>query len=239
MPGVSFTYPGGSQQPVFTDTSVSLSAKCRVAVVGRNGSGKSTFVQLMTGALAPQKGEVWRDPHLRVALYSQHDTEALEALGDVTPLRHMMDSYPEKREQELRAHLGSFGLGGALAVQEMRTLSGGQRVRLAFAKLSVSAPHVLIMDEPTNHLDIYSIDALQDALRAFAGGVVVISHNQSLLRALDCEVLVASIKDRQMKRYEGGVEAYLERQEQLAAKREAAAAATASNSKARSGRKVW
>ena len=230
---MSFTYPGGSKQSVFTNTSVSLSAKCRVAVVGRNGSGKSTFVQLMTGALAPQKGEVWRDPHLRVALYSQHDTEALEALGDVTPLRHMMDSHPEKREQELRAHLGSFGLGGALAAQEMRTLSGGQRVRLAFAKLSVSAPHVLIMDEPTNHLDIYSIDALQDALKSFSGGVVVISHNQSLLRALDCEVLVASIKDRQMKRYEGGVEAYLERQEQLAAKREAAAA------KARSGKKVW
>ena len=107
-------------------------------------------------------------------------------------------------------------------------------MRLAFAALSVSAPHVLILDEPTNHLDIYSIDALQDALRAFSGGVVVISHNQSLLRALDCEVLVASAKDRRMKRYEGGVEAYLERQEQLAAKREEAA----SKAKAITGRTI-
>ena len=199
--------------------------------------------------------------------------------------------------QELRALLGSFGLGTE-ALREVRALSGGQRVRLALAKLSVNAPHMLILDEPTNHLDIYSIDALQaratldrlpipqymlkflpakvvrgqgyinftktswslecepeydqnpkkalirtkglqlvigssmqDALKSFSGGVVVISHNQSLLRALDCEVLVASAKDRRMKRYEGGVEAYLERQEQLAAKREAAAAAARPKSK--------
>merc|ERR1739845_204239 len=100
-------------------------------------------------------------------------------------------------------------MGGAAVNQDLSSLSGGQRARVIFARICVEAPHLLILDEPTNHLDIYSIDALTEALHTFAGGVILISHNQSLLRAVGCQVGVVS--KRGLTVFDGSMDEYLER----------------------------
>jgi len=209
---VSFCYPGAAE-PVLQGIDLAFTAKCRVAVVGRNGAGKSTFVKLLTQTLNPSHGEVTRHHNLKVALYSQHHTEELEASGAATPLAYMQECFPELKEQELRSLLGSFGLKGDLALQEMATLSGGQKVRVTFAKMAKEAPHMLVLDEPTNHLDIYSIEALVESLKRFQGGVVIISHNQSLLTALTSEAFLASKKYRNVAPFAGTVSDYIKKQQ--------------------------
>ena len=206
-----FRYPG-CEEHIFSNVSLSFTARCRVAVMGRNGAGKTTFVNLLTDQIKATSGELWKHHNLKIGLYSQHHTEVLETNPECTPLQHLQECYPEMKEQDIRALLGSFGLQGKLALQPFGTLSGGQRVRVVFAKLAVEKPHVLILDEPTNHLDIYSIDALQEALETFAGGVIVISHNQALLAALDCQVYIVSKKEKTVKAYDGNVDAYLAKQ---------------------------
>lgn len=180
--------------------------------MGRNGAGKSTFVQLLTEAIAPSCGEIRRHPNLKVGHYAQHHTDELDATKAASPLAYMQECFPTMKEQELRSLLGSFGLKGDLAVQEMQTLSGGQKVRVAFAKMAKEAPHLLVLDEPTNHLDIYSIEALVEALRVFPGAVILISHNQSLLTALTSEVFLASKKHRNVTPFPGTVSDYIRKQ---------------------------
>jgi len=107
-----------------------------------------------------------------------------------TPLAYMQECFPDQLEQELRNLLGSFGVKGSMAVQPLPSLSGGQRMRVAFAKVCALKPQMLVLDEPTNHLDIYSIDALTDAMLDFQGAMVVVTHNRSVLSAICDEVLV-------------------------------------------------
>lgn len=109
----------------------------------------------------------------------------------------------------LLAMLGAFGLRGNAVLQPLPSLSGGQRVRVAFAALAASEPHVLVLDEPTNHLDIYSIDALTEALKKFKGGVVLITHNQSVLAEVAEEIYVVVKSKKMLKKHPGTVEQYL------------------------------
>jgi len=167
---------------------LSVSERCRMAVVGRNGSGKSTLLGLVAGSLLPEHGEAVRHRSLRVACLGQHDAERLCVAA--TPLDFMQESFPGAREHELLEALEAFGVGRGEASQPMESLSGGQRMRVAFARMSRQLPHLLVLDEPTNNLDIYAIEALTDALKSFEGGVIFVTHNRTLLEELAQEVAV-------------------------------------------------
>jgi ATPase subunit of ABC transporter with duplicated ATPase domains len=209
---VSFGYEG--TVPVFTDVNLVVRKGCRIGICGKNGAGKSTLVGLLTGALEPTEGEVIRNKNLTIGRYHQGFVAELEKMSDECALGYVSARHPAFSEQECRAGLGAFGLRGNTVLQPLSTLSGGQRVRVAFASLAATAPHLLVLDEPTNHLDIYSIDALVEGLRAFEGGVILISHDQRMIRELVEEVYEVLQKKRIVRRFDGEVDAYLKRFEQ-------------------------
>jgi ATP-binding cassette subfamily F protein 3 len=176
----------------------------RIALLGANGNGKSTFAKLLAGQLAPLRGELVRAPKLRVGYFAQHQIEALRP--DDSALEHLARRLPEERPERLRARLGGFGLTQDKAELPAGRLSGGEKARLTFALISAEAPQLLVLDEPTNHLDIDSREALTLAINDFAGAVVLISHDPHLIElTADRLWLVAGGRVRP---FEGDLEDY-------------------------------
>jgi ATP-binding cassette subfamily F protein 3 len=155
----------------------------RIALLGANGNGKSTMMKLIAGKLAPQKGEMVRSSKLRIGYFSQHQTEELDV--ESTPVqemsRIMIKKLGDAKESLVRARLGQFGFGKTLADNRIGNLSGGEKARLLFAFMSFDAPHLLLLDEPTNHLDIDAREALVQALNAYEGAVVIVSHDPTMV----------------------------------------------------------
>lgn len=193
---VTYQYPN-SADSALRDVDLSISGGDRVAIQGRNGAGKSTLVKLITGEVEATEGEVWRQQSLKVSVLHQHDTDAL-AKVQASPIEWLGEFYPKKKELDLRKQLGSVGVANDLVFQSLSTLSGGQRMRVLFAKICMEHPQLLVLDEPTNHLDIYSIDALASALREFQGAVLLITHNRDLLRSVAKELYVVSKQSRRL-----------------------------------------
>eukprot|EP00887_Chlorella_sp_A99_P006972 scaffold2.g6972.t1 len=154
-----------------------LDLESRFAIVGPNGIGKSTLLGLISGALQPTQGHVYRNPKVRLATFSQHHVDGLDLA--LTPLQYLAKTFPSAKEPEFRSHLSSFGVGQELASQAMYTLSGGQKSRVALSKITWSKPHLLLLDEPSNHLDLAAVgglpgwlelvDALIEGLALFKG----------------------------------------------------------------------
>jgi ATP-binding cassette subfamily F protein 3 len=179
---VSFAYPGDPSNPVlFKDLNFGIDTESRLSIVGPNGIGKSTLLGLISGTLEPTKGRVYKNPKVRLAIFSQHHVDGLDLA--LTPLQYMAKCFPEAKDPVHRAHLASFGVGMELAAQTMYTLSGGQKSRVALAKITWTKPHILLLDEPSNHLDIDAIDALIAGLTDFKGGVLMVSHDEFLISA--------------------------------------------------------
>jgi len=174
--GASAGYEG---RAVLSRLNLRLDPDARIALLGRNGEGKSTFARLLAGDLAPFSGRITRARGLRAGHFAQHQMDALRAQD--TPLAHMLRARPGENETKLRARLAGFGIDADAAVTPAGSLSGGQRARLALTLCTLEAPHLLILDEPTNHLDIESREALIEALAGFAGAVVIVSHDMHLL----------------------------------------------------------
>lgn len=191
---VTFAYK--KQAPVLRDVTLTIHQGERIGLCGMNGSGKSTLVSLaMAGnedssaALRPTSGSVTRHTRAKVALYSQQSAEELDALTvgkpALTALSHIVECDSTQTEQEARGLLSGVGLAGRVASDvPIKLLSGGQKVRLALAKIFLSPPHLLILDEVTTHLDTDTIDALIRALREYEGAILVVTHDRFFMRCV-------------------------------------------------------
>jgi len=174
--------------------------------VGPNGAGKSTLVNLILGELVPTKGEIYRNPSLRTAKFSQHFVDQLTM--SETSVEYIGKKFKELRPQEIRNKICSFGLTGVSPTQPISLLSGGQKSRVCLCEMSLSLPHIMFLDEPTNHLDIQSVDALAESLINFGGGIIFITHDQRLVNRVAKELWVCRPDDKTVSRYEGTFDEY-------------------------------
>ena len=151
----------------------------RIALLGANGNGKSTLAKLLSGRLPPLSGSLRASSKLNIGYFAQHQAEELPM--EQTPLEYMSSLMPTASETAVRSHLAGFGLEQEKALTPIANLSGGEKARLLFAAMSRTSPQLLILDEPTNHLDMDARDALVEALNAYQGSIILITHDFNLI----------------------------------------------------------
>ncbi|PYE82300.1 ABC-F family ATP-binding cassette domain-containing protein [Pseudoroseicyclus aestuarii] len=176
----------------------------RIALLGRNGEGKSTLSKLLSDRLPALGGKIVRSSKLRIGFFAQHQVDELRI--EETPLQHIQRALPDVMPPKLRARLAGFGLGADQAETEVGRLSGGQKARLSLLLATLDAPHLLILDEPTNHLDIESREALVEALTEYSGAVILVSHDMHLLSMVADRLWL--VKDGRVAPYDGDLESY-------------------------------
>ncbi|WP_424974051.1 ABC-F family ATP-binding cassette domain-containing protein [Dinoroseobacter sp. S124A] len=190
--------------PVLRKLSLRIDQDDRIALLGRNGEGKSTLSKLLAGRLQAMEGRMTSSNKLRIGFFAQHQVDELRV--EETPLQHLLRVRPAEGQAKLRARLAGFGLMAAQAETEVGRLSGGQKARLSLLLATLDAPHLLILDEPTNHLDIESREALVEALTAYTGAVILVSHDMHLLSLVADRLWL--VKDGHVAPYEEDLEAY-------------------------------
>ena len=176
----------------------------RIAFLGANGNGKSTFARLVAGRIEPLAGTLTRARGLKVGFFAQHQIEDLDPQADA--ITHVAQRLPRERVEAIRARLARFGLGAEKAQTLARHLSGGEKTRLALCLMCLDGPQMLILDEPTNHLDIDSRDALVEALNEFAGAVLLISHDRHLVELVADRLWL--VADGRVRSYDGDLDDY-------------------------------
>ncbi|AYJ85920.1 ABC transporter ATP-binding protein [Sphingomonas paeninsulae] len=166
-------------KPILQRLNLRIDPDDRLALLGRNGNGKTTMARLLAAQLAPMEGTVNASGKMRVGYFTQYQVEELD--GTDTPLEHMTRQMKGATPAAVRGQLGRFGFSGAKATTLVGKLSGGEKARLALALITRDAPHMLILDEPTNHLDVDAREALVQALNDYEGAVILVSHDRHML----------------------------------------------------------
>ena len=190
--------------PVLRKLNLRIDQDDRIALLGKNGQGKSTLSKLLSGRLDAMAGRVVMSSKLRIGYFAQHQVD--ELFIDETPLDHIKRLRPDEGQARLRARLAGFGLGADQADTLVAKLSGGQKARLSLLLATLDAPHMLILDEPTNHLDIESREALVEALTAYSGAVILVSHDMHLLSMVADRLWL--VKDGGVAPYNDDLDAY-------------------------------
>ena len=190
--------------PVLSHLNLRIDQDDRIALLGKNGQGKSTLAKLLSNRLQLMAGKEVSSKKLRIGFFAQHQVDELHI--NETPLQHLISARPGVLHSKLRAQLAGFGLGADQAETEVGRLSGGQKARLSLLLATLHAPHLLILDEPTNHLDIESREGLVEALTRYSGAVILISHDMHLLSMVADRLWLVS--DGTVKPYEDDLEAY-------------------------------
>jgi len=196
----------GDAAPVLQRLNFRIDADDRIALLGRNGNGKTTMARLLAKQLAPADGSMNAPGKMKVGYFTQYQVE--ELASDESPLGLMARAMDGKTQGAVRAQLGRFGFSGSRAETKVEKLSGGERARLALALITRDAPHLLILDEPTNHLDVDAREALIQALNDYSGAVILISHDRHMVElTADRLVLVDAGTARE---YAGSMEDYID-----------------------------
>ncbi|MCW2406717.1 ATP-binding cassette subfamily F protein 3 [Sphingobium sp. B1D7B] len=182
---------GYNETPILQRLNLRIDPDDRIALLGKNGNGKTTLARLLAAQLPAMEGEMNASGKMNVGYFTQYQVEELDT--EDTPLEHMTRQMKGATPGAVRAQLGRFGFSGIRATQKVGSLSGGERARLALALITRHAPHLLILDEPTNHLDVDSREALVQALNSYSGAVVIVSHDRHMIELVaDRLVLVDS-----------------------------------------------
>ncbi len=195
---------GYEERAVLKRLNLTILPDDRIALLGANGNGKSTFCKLLAGRVAPLSGDIRRSSNLKVAYFAQHQLDELNPAGSA--FTHVAALMPDAPEAKIRARCGRMGFPGAKADTPVSALSGGEKARLMMGLAAFGGPHLLILDEPTNHLDIDSRSALMEAINDYDGAVILVSHDRFLIdAAADRLWLVA---DGTVKPFEGDMDDY-------------------------------
>ncbi len=195
---------GYDGRAVLSDMSLRFDPDDRIALLGKNGNGKSTLAKLLVGRLTEMGGVVNRSRKLVPGYFAQHQLDEMDAT--ITPVQTLARHRPKMTETELRTRLGSMGLVGDKALTRVGSLSGGERARLMLTLATLDKPNLLILDEPTNHLDIDAREELLMALNDFEGAVILVSHDRRLIEAtMDRLLLVA---DGKVEPFDGDLDDY-------------------------------
>ena len=201
---------------VFKDITFELNRGDKMAVVGVNGAGKSTLVRLLAGIITPTGGKIRLGHNVKLSYFGQHQAQDLDPRFTVLETMNMADA--DKTVTQVRSLLGAFLFQGDDVDKKVMVLSGGEKSRLALAKMIASPANLLVMDEPTNHLDMISQEILQHAMAQYDGSIIVVSHNRYFLDGFVNKVL--EIKDGKATIFEGNLSYYLYRKGKTASLKE-------------------
>ncbi|MEC7657784.1 MAG: ATP-binding cassette domain-containing protein, partial [Pseudomonadota bacterium] len=202
LKGASVGYEANT--PILRNLDVRIDMDDRIALLGANGNGKTTFLRLLAGELKEMNGHARRHGKLDVGYFAQDQFDLLDA--SATAFQHLARKMPGESDAKVRGHLGRFGLEQDKADTKIDNLSGGEKARLVLATITTRTPHLLLLDEPTNHLDIDAREALVQALNAFEGAVVLVSHDPHLVSLVADRLWL--IKDATCAPFDGDVADY-------------------------------
>jgi len=200
------------EKVIYRDLTRTINRGDRIAIIGRNGAGKTTLLKLIAGELAADAGKIGFGANVQTAYYAQHHTETLDR--DKTILEEVWGLVPREAQSTVRSILGAFLFSGDDVDKRVGVLSGGERARVALARLLVLPSNLILMDEPTNHLDLDSSERLVEALREYGGTLVFVSHNRSFINQLATKTW--DVVDGDIAEWPGNLDAWLHHQAQLA-----------------------
>jgi ATP-binding cassette subfamily F protein 3 len=203
----SFNTDNTGGPPLIDGLSLTVGKRDRIAVIGKNGKGKTTLLNLLAGELLPLSGDVIHHPHLRLAYFGQNNIRRLDP--EKTVEDEIIDVHPDHSRNAARNICGVMMFEGDCALKKVSVLSGGEKSRVLLGKLLAGPANLLLLDEPTNHLDMESVDSLLEAIDAFEGAVVIVTHSEMILHAIAARLIV--FDDASVRVFEGTYQDFLDR----------------------------